>query len=711
MHLFKELNDRGFLPKEAQEQLSNNPAIPMFMGQGGQPPTGAPGNQMIPQTANWVGPKTSIFENAQVPTPSEDDGILNTAVQELVRKHPFFEKYPMEPRIVGNEGDTTVGEIMIGNSQGTPVSVPFVVRDGKMKPFVTVGIGGELYSIGDEVEFSQLMESPMPTQPMPGQAPQAPQTSAGAELATQGPTQAMSGSPGSTMDRSAMANVLTKQSDLVEYISNTPLGPKLADMLEPPKTVMQVERVPFGCIVKEASADYFNPIVREIPIEEVPPHILDEFTPGKSFFTETEFEADNDIGQGVIKIASDIEVEIETEEDGKKKIEKTKENVRAAGEVSVWDALDTSYRWRTDKKNKPKKKRPPVGMTLVDPDWNPVKVAVYPLGLKPEPDLMDGGKSMAGVEVGSSMCDWIAIADDGRWGWIKEHKNYAGWKSAVPKLTMGLDEIFTKNVGFSGYLVSKYKIPESGKFETRLYGPVEFYKPGKLTFRGESLKPVTSSKIQSLAKGEGKLYIPAGTKFIAATKEVTFQDIDVNADIGFKINIEKTSSSTVSLRGLPVERAKWGTEDVQGKNLSTSDAVFVLSALGADESDALGKVAEALEKNASLMHVDKVLETPEMPEYEVNLGFLKLAAAIPGEDRLLALQFMSNKTLDKFLEELEKVEELMDDLSAVTLAAQIGFAPVDETLAYQALKNVQELVYQLKKVKTERSMGEQRTSY
>ncbi len=708
-------NDRQQLFKEAQEgfqapEQAGAPAGPyreqlaaevQATPQQAQP-GGAPG--MMPQAKQWIGPRTSVFKSSMSLVPTDPVQLQSFVMNDITRKHPFLSKYPSEVEILQEEDQNKFGEVILANEMGTSVSIPFVIKDGKLKPFVVVAIDGEMYALGDEQSFIELMESPVPTgavgapnagagapNPSPADA-----TTAQQEMQSQGPDQE---NPNSY--RRSMLDGLTKESSLVTALKDTGVSAKLFQLLEIQPDVVQYERVPFGVLRKEASADCFEPLQIKLSLDEVPHEIFDLFD-RNPFVTERLKVASDDTEKKSTYVAIDDKKEVVEDSDGKKR--------EFVYPVQVTDLIDYDKSYKQSKKAEPKKGLPPFGMSLLLDGGEVKQFKVLPfLDLSSVKKAESG--DMDAVPSCSSGEGWIALSAEGDWATIKRYTEYQGRAlPTVPSVGSDVSEAFKTGGGYGAFIVpappgKDYYDRGGSKFVA--IGPVEFTKAKRAIVQGELMDIVMSSEVKSLAKNRHAmgctLYLPSATKFAPMKKQVTPKVIDRDEVIGDMVYIQKQANMMVSLRGKAVNNAKWGDEKIAELPLSFRDASFVLGAAGVDEDTALAKIAEAYSEGEARVRSFATLSAPS--EVEVHLGFLKFAAAIPAQaDRFLAVQMLGDRTLGKILNNLPDLKNFADDIAVITLAAQMGFGDVEETVAFQALRNLQELVTQLESVRIERGL-------
>jgi hypothetical protein len=268
-------------------------------------------------------------------------------------------------------------------------------------------------------------------------------------------------------------------------------------------------------------------------------------------------------------------------------------------------------------------------------------------------------------------------------------------------------DVFTQGCGTFGFFLSP--MPYRGGTELQAVGPVEFTSKGTLLYAGLLCQPVFSDHVKQLGCTFGALgqtlYIPKTAKFVPLRKAVTIMPFRETAPaFAHLVEVEKgAAAGTVRLRGQPLGDARWGQEKLAALDLTYGDAAFVLGALGIPEDAALHACMEATVTGKGRVTATTVLRAPTEPT--VSLGYMKLAAALPQQaDRLMAIQMLGSKTIDGVLDKLPAIKEFMDDIAVTTLAAQLGLGGVDEAVAYQALRNLQELVRQLEQLKTERGL-------
>lgn len=678
-HLFKEL--------QKLEKRANMPGQDPAQAPGSQPP-GSPGQPIPPnmaappgtpplpvqQSRPWVGPNVTVFENAKVPMPPDPNAMLSAVMTELVKQHSFLGKYPMEPRISTTDKGLTLGEIYIANEMGVPVLIPFVVKDGVLKPMVAVMIGEELKAIGDEADFQQVLEPPMPV----GAAGPVNTDSKMKlpDLAFGGP----GGEGGGSMrQRQAVLGGLGKQASMASEMGGTGLAHKLATLLDVPPTVVQFERRDFGCIVKQASLIHFDPVVREVPLTEVPEEVMKGFSK-RPFVTVPLIEKE------------------------------AHENASLPAGASVAVDPDTHIKgveWRYDYKHETHTRAAalvPGGGVEMEIDGKKYRMRVFTVADSDSTlSLLDRGDRGISVEKSPT---WkpqqiLAVASDGHY--IEHEKDYKALKGKKlkerPRVGMAINEAFQKNVGTYGFLVDFKK--------NMAYGPVELLGGGKMLYKGLMKRTVVSSKVKKLTPGETNLYIPSTFKFVVANKKLEPEKLEKTSSLTSRIEIQDLGRNAVRLSGDGISGVSWGDENLNGSEFSYADAVFVLGAMGVPEGQSLPKIASAKKHGKSQVEVPYRLTAFNADDYDVNFGFLKLATAIPPEeDNLLAIQFMGSDTLDKFMGNLDALRSFADDLAVLTLHAQIGLGPVDDEAPFQALKNLREVIKQLETLDAQRQMSQ-----
>jgi hypothetical protein len=237
----------------------------------------------------------------------------------------------------------------------------------------------------------------------------------------------------------------------------------------------------------------------------------------------------------------------------------------------------------------------------------------------------------------------------------------------------------------------------------KVYMGSYFYKNSVVDKPHEVVDVEASTSVVEPRRIGGKLFLPSDAKVIYLNTEDTYVDTAIekvasSAWSAHEVHVEKNRLG-YHLSGSPVERGVLGGAPIDEQSLSFDDAVFVLGALGVSEGRALSKVASA-DKGEQAILVSRKLETRPPKKYDVDIGFMKLAAAIPQqEDELLALQLLGNDTLADFTQRIPELYGLADDLAKLTLAAQIGLDPVDPNVAYQATRNVLKVADQVAQLK------------
>ena len=716
-HLFKqaqqgfpEVDNQAAAPGGAVQQVGAD--IAAQQAQQGVGPA-----QMIPTTQQpWIGPRVSVFQNTSTNVPTDPVKLQDFILNELYRKHPYLSRYPAElGDWIRDEDQDKIGEVMLANEMGSKVSIPFVVKEGKLKPFVVAAIDGEMYALGDEQDFIELMESPMPAgstgKPMPGAGPGA-QGTPKTDLMLSGPESASNGDRRSTLD------ALVKQSSLVQAFIEAGVSRQIADMLDVKPDVVQYERVPFGCIQKVASADCFEPMQRHFSLDELPDSadIVDAFHPNSYVTEHLKVAADDDnkgkYGEKISTVAI-----------GKEKEEKKDEGKKDGGAktvtypIEIWDLIDyDKQRKRRKAQSKKRKGLPPFGITYIDTKRVGRQYAVYPA--YPEHSFHSCANTVEDVYGApttiSDRESWIAFSSDGSYAWIREYSRLMGMPlKKVPKLGMDISKAFASGKGTEGFILCNMPTRDEGD-DIQAVGPIDFVKSDRAMFLGDLHDVVVSSEVKYIGRQRGPmsntLYIPKGAKFVPAQKEVVIKEYDPTEVVGDVVQIRKEAANSVSLHGSPVANGVWDGDPVAESVLSFKDAVFVLGALGVDEDYAHQKLADAVTSDDGREQIE-VFDSLQSPEpMDVNIGFMKFAAALPAQsDRFMAIQLLGSKTIDTILEKLPAVKEFADDIAVTTLAAQAGLGDVEETVSYQALRNLQELIHQLEQLKVERGMPQTAT--
>ena len=650
-HVFKELN-------EGIEKRANMPGMGMPGAggvdqgappapSGGQPqpvdPMGgaaAPNEAGMPQgQGQWAGPKLGAFPNKRTTLDMKNpQEIMAAAIESVSGEFDYLANYPMEPRIDKEDGNVVVGSVMVAVPQGVNVAVPFVVNDGVMQPPVAIFVGEDYHAIPrSETKFAELVGSPAPvigTSTNKKMMPSA-QDSTGKQDLSKGPDDDAT-DQASNNQRKAVLGELQKQAAFLDYIAGTPFGRKVGDLIAADQLAVQYERVPFGVIEKKADAGSFDPVARKIPMDRVSPSILKGFSE-RTFFTVV---AEPGILDDSLEKTAASRVTLLNYEDLKPGM-----GIRAAKD-------GVKFNLRVVKQK---------GWDENDPD---ILVAVS-----------EKGHCVKLSSSGNASKKWV----EGRPPAIKAGDIEDMWRYPGRKLVV----VCGKNRIFRPLGIIK---------KNRVYLGDYFSKHSVLGDNDKSADVVVSSTIVEPTLHGSRLFLPEDAKVFY------IDDSDSWVDTG----IEKVASRSfpenrvaivrhrlgVTLQGQPVAKAKWDGEDMEKTAMSMSDAVFVLGAMGVPEETALEKVAATSKKPQEVL-VTRSLVTEDL-DYDVDLGFMKLAAALPQqEDELLAIQMMGSDTLQLFQKKLPDLYALADNLAKLTLAAQIGMEPVDPDTAYQATKNVQ----------------------
>jgi len=686
---------------------------------------------MLPQDqSQWVGPRVSVFKSTSSNAPQDPLQLNDFVLNELYRKHPFLSKYPAEVSIVSEEDQDKVGDIILANEMGANVSVPFVVRDGKLKPFITVAVDGEIYALGDEEDFIELMDSPMPaistgkpvpTETEPGQDPKM-------NLYAEGPEDANTSSY-----QRATLDALVKESGLIEALVESGANEIVFKALNIVPDVVQYERVPFGVIKKIATADCFEPMQTLLSLDECPRDLVEAFdvNPYATVHLKTaadEMDPEKVKTKAKKKRQSRTPVVAFGHTELKKKMPEGKagdiEQPKDKGDespdekgtatetvpVAISDLIDHSKRYKGESKTEKKHSGlPPFGVTFVDTKGIGRQYSVFEVFPK---DGFYGGSAidLASSDENDDDGSWIAFSDDGSFAFLDEYKQYVGLTlTKAPTLGMPISKVFAAGKGTRGYLICKMPRRHGGVEELQALGSIDFMKSDQVMFAGTLHDLVLSDAVkrpgrQTHAYGVS-LYVPKSCTFIPTMKQVVLKRYDPNEVVGDVVYIEKKASGTgVVFNGHAIGDATWDGEKIAGLELCFKDAVFVLGAMGVDEDEAHEKLAAArITGERQTVEVYDHLKAPE--HVSVDLGFLKFAAAIPAEaDRFMAIQLLGSKTLDKILTKLPSIKEFADDIAKITLMAQIGMGDIEETVAMQALKNLQELIRQLESLKSERGL-------
>jgi len=643
-HVFEELNPGMEKRADVQQpQPSADLAAPASppMDAGLVPPgqAGVPQHQQGQQP--WVGPKVGAFPNRRMTLNMRDhNAVMAAALEAVVNEFDYLSQLPMEPRIDKDEGNIIVGSVMIATPQQRNVAVPFVVNDGTLEPPVAVAIDGEYYAIPTtEMGFSHLVGAPAPVigassnkKLMPTQ-----QTAPDQENIAKGPD-------GGNIDNSAnnsrraVLGELPKQASLLDYLSGTPFGRKVSDLLAVPEEVVQFERVPFGVMEKTAYAGDFRPAVRELPVGKVPAAVMDAFS-RKPFAT-------------IVRDPGVFELE-----------------KQAARTVTLYERGEL---------------RPGMGIKA----------------------SQNGNKFNMRVlkQIGWGDDDperLVATSSKGVIYRLTEHPTTKYVKGRAPAIKMTSVEDMWRHPG-------KKMVVVAGK--NTIYRPLGVIKKGRVYlgrhFSTHSIMDhpeqaadvVISSTVVKPLLLSGRLYLPKDAQVFFVTEDASYFDMSLEKVASRSFPTRRVTVTRnhlgYSLSGMPVEHAEWEGEPLEKQAVSLPDAVFILGALGVGEPTALQKVAASRRGPQDLL-VTRTLATVNT-EYDVDLGFLKLAAALPQQqDELMALQLMGSETLDMFVKQLPALYALADSLAKLTLAAQIGLEPVDPDTAFLATKNVQKVADQL----------------
>jgi len=197
--------------------------------------------------------------------------------------------------------------------------------------------------------------------------------------------------------------------------------------------------------------------------------------------------------------------------------------------------------------------------------------------------------------------------------------------------------------------------------------------------------------------------------------DAPFDVVDDEEETARKFNVRISKAAGfegVVLHGECLRGTSWGGSPIEGTPLHPMDAFLVLGAAGVEESEAIAKMAVALDPGAADQRVRARREVRGPGDISVDLGMLKFAAGFSGaaqnpdvQERFLALQFLGNRTLEKAMDNLPALQQFIDDVAIIALSSQIGYGGVDESVAYQAMKNLQELLSQLELVKRERDLA------
>jgi hypothetical protein len=609
------------------------------------------------------------------------DGVLN----ELYKRHPYLAQYPAEVEVVHNDESSTFGEIHIASQTGSAVSIPFVVKDGKLRPFVAVGVDGKVRALGGEDEFQEVLESPVPIQPGPPETV-APQVDPRMQMILGGPD--YSGGGGY---RNNLAYSLSKQGDLLESLARTPLAERLAKIVEDAgrPDVIQYERVPFGVLVKKASASDFDPEERFVSLDDM--DLLDresllEAFDGRDLLTEV-------VNPPVHGTAVTRAVRLSKE-------------ASTIDSVSVSDVYDAYNHKRVKREREQRSDKLPVCIRAMDTEGNVRVFSIFRALIDEEPKRKDDGSVKCGGDFKA-----FAVADDGAYTFLTPWQQVSGETCKdSPMEGSPISDIFKVNKGNRGYVVSTLRLGpgKTGDGDKAVVGPLEFIREGKILFDGflVTLKVSKAVKVPGV-KGD-ILYLPEDAKFLPATKAVELKPpSELDTLGGLPVVIEKKADG-FTLSGEAVSGARMGDWSLPGVRLSAANTLLALGALGVDERWAVQKMAEAEERRMPVeIEVYSRLRTIDHQQVSVDLGMLKLAAEIPGEeDRFMALQMLGDQTMDKILDNLSAVRDFADDLAVVTLHAQLGYSSLDEGNAYQALQNVMELYRQLRRAESERSLAQ-----
>lgn len=700
-------------------------------------PVGAGGPApMLPQGQQWTGPRVSVFRSTSSNVPNDPMQLNDFVLNELYRKHPYLSRYPAEVSLVQEDDQDKVGDIILANEMGVNVSVPFVIRDGKLKPFVTVAVDGELYALGDEEDFTELMESPMPVgstgKPMLKSDPSTEQDPK-MDLYTNGPEDGADQS-----DRRATLDAMSKTAGLIPALVESGANEIVLKHLDIEPDVVQYERVPFGVLKKTASAACFEPMQTKLQIEECPIDLIDAFdvNPYTTVHLKTAADETDDkkvktkakkkrqkrtpvVGFAHEKLKlKDGEPEGKSGDTGDDKESKGKQpggddkgSPTAMVPVQVSELIDWNKRYDGEKKAKKKLLGlPPFGVTFVDTRGVGRKFSVYEKFAEsrfdnsipccsPDDDEND--------ENGS----WIAFSDDRCFAFFDDYKKYVGVPlDSPPKIGMPVSKAFAAGNGTQGYLICKMPRRHGSGEDLQALGPIDFVKSDQVMFAGTLHDLVLSDAVERPGRQQHamgvSLYVPKSCTFIPASKQIVLKRYDPNEVVGDVVHIEKSASDDgVVLTGRALGDASWGDTPIRGTSMSFKDAVFVLGAMGVEEDTAHTKLAEAMAvDNPVAIEVFDELAAPE--HIDVDVGFLKFAAAMPAEaDRFMAIQLLGSKTLDKMLTKLPAIKEFADDIAKITLMAQIGMGDIEETVAMQALKNLQELIRQMEDLKSERGLA------
>ena len=661
-HVFLELVRDDGLEKLA---YGEQPVGPDPMGVGGAPPTSMPMDpnpQTVPPAAagipqqgagpqqQWVGPRVGAFPNRratinmQIPTES-----MGAALEAVTTEYPYMNAYPKEPRMVKNTGDLIVGEIMVAVPQRRNVAIPFAVKDGSLMPPVAIVVDGEWHAIpSSDTEFAHLMGTPQPiiaTSSNKRLMPNRSQAGGDDKIdISKGPDGDVTDDHASNSSRRAVGSALPKYASFVDAIAGTPFGSKVHDILIIPESVVQMERVPFGAIEKVAHADSFSPRIRNLKPGDIPRHVMDAFGHRR-----------------VITIVRD------PYQYGDGSLEKT-----ASVTVTLLDPDEVKpgmgvKGYNNDRGKFPMRVVKQIGWGDSDSEQ---MVAVSRHGMAKE---LNGSNRL--VKCRPARLELEPVTD--MW-------KYPGKKMMVmlgQNKAMKPIGVIKKNRVFMGSYFSK-SIGMSDRDSQDI---------ADVVISTTIVKPMFSA---------GKVYLPSDAKAVFLTTDESYMDTGIEKVASGqtfpdrRVDIQRRRDGYF-FSGNPVRSAKWDDEPLEKVAFTEADVVFILGAMGVPEYLGLEKVAAAEKdgKSAVLVHRDLVTETQD---YDVDLGFMKLAAAVPQhQDELLAIQMMGSDTMDMFIKRLPDLFALTDNLAKLTFAAQIGMEPLDPESAYQATKNVQKVTVQL----------------